>query len=1131
MQGRLRLNFTSFLLTFLLLVAIPGMVFAGPGQIKGKVTDESSGEAVIGASVFIVGTALGAQTDFNGEYIIRQVEPGTYVIRVTHIDYNSVDITEVDVKPDLSFDVSPKLKQKVSELDVKITVTAERDIIDKFEVSNQVNISKEEISHRPVTTVDELLGQVAGVVTNSSGDVFIRGGRAGEVAYYVDGVPIGDPLGGLGQAGAQLSLVSGSIQEFTIIKDGFDPEYGDALSGIVKITTRTGSKDNTNINFQYITDDFGNSSLNKYSRNSDYVRFSLSGPDPLFKSKVLPALGLNFLEDKEFTYYFYAEVDKNDGIYQYEDYDSPITERSYDAFNLLGIDIPDRRYNKYYWMANFKFRPRPNLKMIVSLKDSQTRWTLFNWEQRYSSALAPVQEEKWSSASLEISQTISKSMNYELLLSYKVNELNQKPGDPNNPGKGLDPDQFYLDSEWESWNDTIPNGIYDPPEPIINLFPDSTDGTPGNENYGAYTGPAYTWGEFNFDINRQSGLGSNFSEFRFNDNNIVDNLEGEPFIDLNGNGVWDRGEFLNDKNGNGVLDYDRLPNIDNINREPYIDGDSIIGEPFTDVNANNIYDRGIDIFIKSTGPDNMDFNHNGQYDGPTGDPAQDLLLPLRWTPGIPFVDRNGNGLYDPPNNRYDAGEPFVDVNGNGTFDGGSSEFLAPMNYYVNATWHKRKTETYRAEFKIYRQMGNHEVKSGFALQKNKFNYQEIVKPYLMYTGRPDSVGGISAPYPTRGAFRDMFAYDPLGGTFYLRDKIEYGSMIASLGFRWDFFLQDKYDLVEVAKNDDLGTGIILGDRQKFSPRIGFSYPISDKAKVHFNYGHFFQLPALNRMYSRNTSAINENDVLGNYNLDYQKTIQYSFGVKYAMSENYSVDFSGYFKDEFDKINSYQVQIGGLTRQQYRNSDYGRGRGIELTVEKRGGGYVNGMFSYTYAFAFGKASQTNENYLSDFELSRDPLSESALDNDVRHSLKSSIQVFIPSTVKPRLFGLPIPNGWSLSVETIIESGQPFTPSKDYPGIATTTGEDIQNNSLRRPTIVNFDIRFTKDFKLASLDYKFIVWIENVFDNHNVDYVYSNTGRPDTGQNINQMIIGGTEYDNNPSNWEYGRQIRVGLEINL
>ena len=226
-----------------------------------------------------------------------------------------------------------------------------------------------------------------------------------------------------------------------------------------------------------------------------------------------------------------------------------------------------------------------------------------------------------------------------------------------------------------------------------------------------------------------------------------------------------------------------------------------------------------------------------------------------------------------------------------------------------------------------------------------------------------------------------------------------------------------------------------------------------------------------------------------------------------------------------------MRVGGLTRQQYRNSDYGRSRGFEFTIEKRGGGYVNGLVSYTYAYAYGKASQTNENYLSDFELSRDPLDEAPLDNDVRHSLKASVQIYVPNTVKPRLFGLPIPNGWSMDVQTFFESGRPFTPNKDYPDIDTDRGENIQRNSLRMPSVLNFDIRFTKDFKLFGLDNSFIIWVENVFDNKNINTVYSNTGRPDTQNNQSQIVKGGTAYDADPSNYDYGRQIRVGIEVNL
>jgi len=217
--------------------------------------------------------------------------------------------------------------------------------------------------------------------------------------------------------------------------------------------------------------------------------------------------------------------------------------------------------------------------------------------------------------------------------------------------------------------------------------------------------------------------------------------------------------------------------------------------------------------------------------------------------------------------------------------------------------------------------------------------------------------------------------------------------------------------------------------------------------------------------------------------------------------------------------------------QYRNRDYGRSRGFELTLEKRGGGYVNGEISYTYAFAYGKASQASEDYLTEFQLSRDPLSESPLDNDIRHSLKAGIQIYVPGSVKPRLFGLPIPNAWTLAIQSVIESGRPFTPNIRYPGIVATTGESIATNSLRYPATAVFDIRLSKDFKVVGLDYSIVLDVRNVLDSRNVLGIYTETGRPDTKQNLNGLVFAGTEEDRNPYNWDYGRQVRLGLEINL
>ncbi len=1081
---------------------------ASTGQIKGTILDKETGEAVIGASVVVVGTKQGAVTNVDGKYTILRVDPGTYTLKISSLDYNTVEVTKVDVKVDLTTEISEKMTKQVATIDKQITVVGKRDIIDKYETSGSASITQESISKRPVATVDNILKQVAGVQQGRGGEIFIRGGRGGEVGYIVDGVPIGDPLGG-SSAGANLSLVAGSIQELQIIKDGFDPEYGNALSGIVNIRSQVGSKDNTNANIYYTTDDLGNGRLNKYSQNEDFLRLTLSGPDPILTHRILPALGINFLREKEFTYFLYGEVEKHDGDFQYQNYDSPATRKNFGNFNLFGLDIPERLYNRYHFQANTRFRPQQNLKFVFSYKLWDTRTTSFDWSYRFSANTAPVNTQKRQSLSLEVAHEIQKNFTYEAIVSYTNLQNTSRPGDPNNPGKGLDPDQMALQSDWETFSDLNRNGVYDVPEPIINLFPDSAI-------YGSdFTGPAYTIGEY-LSLQNLQGGGSSFANFRFNNNGISDSLEGEPYIDVNGNGVWDRGDDLQDRNGNGIFDRDRRALVGTPLQEPYIDGDSVLGEPFIDLDGNGVYNAGTDNFVRSNDPTiNHDLNHDGRYNGPTS----------IWSPNIPYYDRNGNGLYDAPNFQYNVGEPFTDDNGNGRFDlGGSSTFLDPLTYRPEVIWSRNRTQTYRGEVKIFRQLGAHELKGGFSLQRDVFSYERIDRPYQPYSGRLD--GGA---YGERGAFRDFFGYDPLQGTFYFRDKIEYGSMIANLGLRLDYFLQDTRDLAVTLRRDDRG-GLILGDRQKISPRIGFSYPISDKAKVYFNYGHFFQLATFDRFFARNTSSVDQNAVLGNPNLDYQKTIQYSFGVKYAVNESYSLDVQGYFKDEFDKINQFTDESGPVKRQIYANSDYGRSRGLELTLEKRSGGYVTGQVSYTYAFAFGKASQTNPNYQANYLLTA-PLDENPLDNDIRHSLKSIVQVFIPNTVKPRLFGLPIPSGWSLALESIVESGAPFTPTVDYPNLEPLGLESPPINSLRIPTTVNFDMRFSKDFKLAGIDYSFILEMANILNSRNIVDIYEKTGRADTDQNIGGLVLGGTDFNNDPARYERPRQVQVGLQISL
>ncbi len=190
----------------------PGIYTGTTGRIAGTIRDQETGEPVVGASVLVVGTQRGAMTDFNGRYEITGLQPGTYAVRVSNIEYNTIQMVDVPVMGGSTRQQEFAMGRKISELDKTITVVGKQDPAQIYEVANQSNIAKQ-----PVTTVDELLKNVAGVVTPSSGDVFIRGGRAGEMSFVADGVPINDPLGGLGQGGSQMQLVQGSVEYATVL--------------------------------------------------------------------------------------------------------------------------------------------------------------------------------------------------------------------------------------------------------------------------------------------------------------------------------------------------------------------------------------------------------------------------------------------------------------------------------------------------------------------------------------------------------------------------------------------------------------------------------------------------------------------------------------------------------------------------------------------------------------------------------------------------------------------------------------------------------------------------------------------------------------------------------------------------
>ena len=222
------------LLTFWLVLIAAFPVFAGTtGKISGKVLDASTKEPLIGVNVLIEETVLGAATDLNGTYTILNVPPGSYVLKASAIGYHPSRVTQVKVFVDLTTRIDFQLTEATIELGEEVVVVAQRPLVQKDLTSTSARMSSDQIEAFPVEDVAGLVNLQAGVVEGH-----FRGGRAGEVLYLIDGIPVTDAYSGR----AGLTAENHSLQELEVISGTFNAEYGQAMSGVVNQVTKDGGK-------------------------------------------------------------------------------------------------------------------------------------------------------------------------------------------------------------------------------------------------------------------------------------------------------------------------------------------------------------------------------------------------------------------------------------------------------------------------------------------------------------------------------------------------------------------------------------------------------------------------------------------------------------------------------------------------------------------------------------------------------------------------------------------------------------------------------------------------------------------------------------------------------------------------
>ncbi len=215
------------------------------GRITGTVTSAESGQPLVGTTVTVVGTRLGAVTRAGGNYVITGVTPGSVQVRATMIGYAPVTQT-VAVTAGGVATASFRLTRQALQLNAVVAVgygtQSRRDV-----TGSVASVTGAEIAQIPATNaVDAIRGRVPGVdiapTSNAPGggiQVRIRGTRSltasNDPLYVLDGIPL---------SGGLQDINPNDIASMEVLKDASATAiYGSrGANGVVLITTRQGSR-------------------------------------------------------------------------------------------------------------------------------------------------------------------------------------------------------------------------------------------------------------------------------------------------------------------------------------------------------------------------------------------------------------------------------------------------------------------------------------------------------------------------------------------------------------------------------------------------------------------------------------------------------------------------------------------------------------------------------------------------------------------------------------------------------------------------------------------------------------------------------------------------------------------------
>jgi hypothetical protein len=227
------MRFATFL--GVMLVSFSALAQVGAGTLKGRVTDFDTKDALPFASVvlFLNGNQVaGTNTDFDGEYTIKPIQPGTYDVLFSFVGYQSKKVTGVKITANKIQFVNSELGAGVMMEEAEV-VEYSVPLIDKDGGASGGTVSREDIDKLPGRSATSIASTVAGASTaGTGGGVSIRGARTSSTWYYIDGIKVR----------GSSALPKSAIEEVQVVTGGIPANIGDATGGVINISLRSSSR-------------------------------------------------------------------------------------------------------------------------------------------------------------------------------------------------------------------------------------------------------------------------------------------------------------------------------------------------------------------------------------------------------------------------------------------------------------------------------------------------------------------------------------------------------------------------------------------------------------------------------------------------------------------------------------------------------------------------------------------------------------------------------------------------------------------------------------------------------------------------------------------------------------------------